>query len=636
MSLRALVVLSSLGLVSGLLSGCADGSDTTAPEPAPPPPPKPALVHVSMDSEVGALLEEFPQDDHQRIAEALIAMPEDWWIERARWQLRLTSIRLVYRKYYFEEAEQESKNALPLPPESAWNITLAGTPTRTTVNGHPIVKVDYHFEGMLVTDEASPGISEPALAKVGGVWDEPFVFPVDPTLLLQRTGYACISEDQFPPDSVDAEEAYRFYDDTCQAEVSGQELCHYSLPLPTQSCEVALRDKVGSVKADLHFERVAYDPLLGDAARTAAPTFTDSPDLEVLTEGEGLNDNRVIYKYIPEGSCAVVEQCVGGSGWRRLLVFDSHDHNVGGQPIHIGPVDYANEGLGGELIDHNVYEFSECHEHYHFAHYGDFTFGSQSTTATHKNGFCLESTDRLSNHEYSPLHTTYECDNQGVDAGWGDLYGSSLPCNWIDVTDIDTSGGAVSGDLTFHSNPDGFICEGELLRDDQGNQIWEPTEFMSAEGAPVDRPACKQKEGTEGNDTGSVSVTLEDVGGFITSPCRSDQDLGPLRNCDFEPKGAIGTCTPGDTVVLDCTNSDSTKAQVVRVCEASTVLGEGMECAHREALVNEVLDSSGTAVTFTCPAARDDGEPGGSYAIYSAPAWLPDGVTDVVCVESGT
>jgi hypothetical protein len=620
---------SAAAFVGFLAVGC--GGDDEADPPPPPGPRKGSLVRVTMDSEVGALLEDFPQDDHARISDALIAMPDSWWIERARWQLRLTSVRLVYRKYYFDEEEQPLKNALPLPPESEWNITLLGMPERTSEDGHAVVKVAYHFESTLLSDEDSPGVSEPELAKVGGVWDEPFVFPIDPTLLLQRTGYACLSEDQFPPDSLDAEDAYRFYDDTCEAELSGVQSCHYTQPFPTESCVEALHERVGDVSADLHFERLAWDPALADEVRTEEPTSVDFPDLEVLTEGEGLDDNRVIYKYIPQGSCAVVESCVGGPGWRRLLVFDSHDHNVGGQPIHIGPVDYYVEGLGGELIDHNVYELSECHQHFHFSHYGDFTFSSPDAASVNKNGFCLESTDRLSNHEYAPLHTTYECSNQGVDAGWGDLYGSSLTCNWVDITDVDSSGGDVEGTLTFHSNPDGFICEGKLLKDEQGNQIWEPTEFMSAAGEPVDRPACEQAPGTEENDIGVVSVTVKQAGGFVTSPCRSDQDLGPLRNCDFAQKGALPTCTPGETVVLNCTNSDSTKPQVVRICEASAVLGVGAECAHREALANAVLATSGTAVSFTCPGMRDASEPGGSYAVYAAPAWGPDGPTDVTC-----
>lgn len=32
---------------------------------------------------------------------------------------------------------------------------------------------------------------------------------------------------------------------------------------------------------------------------------------------------------------------------------------------------------------------------------------------------------------------TYECKPiHGISAGWGDLYGSELDCQWIDITDV--------------------------------------------------------------------------------------------------------------------------------------------------------------------------------------------------------
>jgi len=71
-----------------------------------------------------------------------------------------------------------------------------------------------------------------------------------------------------------------------------------------------------------------------------------------------------------------------------LLIFDSHDHNVGGEPLHIGPVDYFVEGIGGELIDQNVYEYSACRNHFHFQFYGSFSFGSGDDERVQKNGFC--------------------------------------------------------------------------------------------------------------------------------------------------------------------------------------------------------------------------------------------------------
>lgn len=601
------------------------------PPVVPPPPPvvdPGALVNVSMSSRVGVLLDEIPAGAvRDRVASEILASPDAFWIERARNQLRLTSIRLVYRKDYFDEAEQPFVNALPLPPEERWNIALTSEPARETIDGHDLITLTYDFSGTLLTDVESPAISDPALVDVGGAVEEAFTFPIDPTLIFQRTGFACLSEDGFPAESVDAEGAYRFYDDTCEAEEPGFNSCHFTEPLPDESCLDALDRAVGKVGTSLRFERVAWDEARADEVRFGEITTPDAPDLKVLTTGEGLNHNRIIYRYIPPGSCAVFDGCVGGPGWRRLLLFDSHDHNVGGKPLHIGEVDYYVDGIGGELIDHNAYEYSACHDHYHFQYYGDFSWGD---AATQKNGFCIESTDRLSNNEIAPLHTEYVCEFQGVTPGWGDLYGASLTCNWVDITDVDTSGGAVTDDLTFHSNPDGFLCEGELIVDENGDQVWEPTEFRSAEGEVVDRPACEQVPGTEDNDIGSVEVTVPQRGGMVSTACVNDQDIGPFRNCGFTLLDATFTCTPGAQTTLTCTGASPAQPTAIRVCETSAVLGDAMDCSHNDAVALAVMQGDET-LTFTCPEARDATEPGGEVAVFVAPAWAPDGAADIAC-----
>lgn len=611
-----------------------DGNELTGDGAMPDGPPivypAGALVSVSMTSSVGILLEDFPLASRSRLATAFAALPQAYWQERAKQQVRLATYRLIYRQYYYPA--NSGRDSLPLTEPEAWTITLdpAG-PTRTTVDGHDVVAWSYTMTTTLLSDEASPGTTEPNLATIGGTHTESFVFPVDPTLIFQRTGYACMDEDQFPPESVDEENAWEFYDDICGVEGPGSQSCHLTLPLPNKSCNRAVRDEIGRVSADLVFERIAWDAALAASVRTGPVTVQDAPDLSVVTDGHlGLENNRIIYRYFPPGHCALVESCVGGSGWRRLLAFDSYDHNQGGQPIHIGEVDYAVEGLGSELIDHNVYELSACHNHYHFEYYGNFTFGS-GTTELNKNGFCLESTGRISNNELSPLHTPYSCELQGVSAGWGDLYAAGLTCNWVDVTAVNTSAGPVTKPLTFASNPDGFMCEGTLEKDASGNQVWEPTSFTAANGEPVDRPACDEAPGTSANDVGSVDVTLPAKGGMLTQACTDAQTLGPRRNCGFTASATLLSCTAGQSVTVSCTGGTAAKPQVVRFCETSRALGAGVDCVHRDARANVVLEGVPTITTMQCPAARDAIEIGGQLAIYTAPVYEPDGTSTVTC-----
>ncbi len=608
------------------LDGCGDNI-TIPVDPG-------SLVEVRVSSTVGVLLDDLPAGPdgvRERVVPRVLFADPGFWIERAKLQLRLTALRLVYRGLYY--AEELEKGALPLPPEDKWEIVLDPAAKRQTIDGHDLVTIGFTMRGTLLSDVDSPGVSEPALGTVGGSFHESFVFPIDPTLILQRTGFACIDEDQFPPDSVDAENAYQFYDDTCEVEDPLAVSCHLTT-LPSESCIDAVKRGIGSVDSAVNFRRLKWNDAAAEAARTNDVTNPDAPDLKVLTTGfQSLSNNRIIYKYFQPDDCALNEEpaCVGGPGWRRLIEFDSIDHNVGGKPIDIGPVDYFNEGLGGELIDHNVYSLSACHNHFHFLYYGDFGFGAGIDEHVQKNGFCLESTGRLSNHELSPLHTEFNCENQGVSPGWVDLYAAGLTCNWIDVTRIDTAVATVTAPLSFHSNPDGFICEGEPKLDSAGAQIFESTEFKTPTGAAVDRPACDQAAGSETNDVGTVDVTLPIQGGMVSSPCRDTQAFGGARNCGFTQQPTIRTCTAGATTTISCSGGTVAQPQVVRVCEASRALKTGVDCTFQDALANVVVEAGAKVVTFRCPTARDTREAGGKFTLYTAPVFEPDLARAITC-----
>ena len=369
---------------------------------APPPPQDPgSLVQTSMQSEVGVVLDELPTSMRDRVASALVAKPSAFWKERASAQLRLTVYRLVFRQYFHSAA----RSALPLPPEPLWNITLAGTPARRTVDGHDVVSVPYQFSSTLLSDFTSPGVSEPQLAKIGGTWDEPFILPIDPELLFQRTGFACMDEESFPFNSVDSEEVDSFYDQTA---VVGKVLSnvgsYHFTRQPTESCVEALQNHVGRVVTSLRFRRLVWNATVASQVRFGHVTGNE-PDLQIYVPD--FLPSRTNYRYVHatgSGSCEVEEGSVGGTGWRRLLQFATSDENVGNRALTIGGVDYTLSGHAGELDLHNLFELSPCHQHYHFKYYGDLGWADNGTIANSKLGFCLQSTNRVANREGSPLH----------------------------------------------------------------------------------------------------------------------------------------------------------------------------------------------------------------------------------------
>jgi hypothetical protein len=615
----------------------------TAAPVRPADPPDGALIGVTMDSRVGVLLDEVPLEMRDQVVDALLERPESFWRDLAGRQVRLTKRRLNFRNFVYG-----GKGQLPLPPEELWSIRLdpAG-PERQEVDGHDLLTIAYSLSGTLLTGEDSPGRSEPALEEVGGRWEEPFVLPVDPDLLLQRTGNTCLNEAGFPPNSFDSENAYVFFDYTCQPDSIGVRGCHRSLA-PSLSCLEALVARVGVVETAVAFERLEWDDDLAGEVRLGEVKHEDVPDLKVL--GERLETNRVIYRYFPPDSCALAENCVVSGGWRRLLQFEASVQNVGGEALDVGPV-------VSEDPARNLFQFNSCHAHFHFSDYGDFIFSGAGEDIASKQAFCVESTDRLSNNEWSPLTHSFSCSGQGIQAGWIDEYHSGLDCQWIDITEATIPADSEPVSLGFTSNPDHFLCEGTPVFDDEGNRVWEPSGLTTEDGREVERPKCDLVSDWDANNHESLELSLSPNGSFVTEPCAAGE-LGPLRNCGFtEQLNGITAlpatqsdsgrfqatrtagdelespfdCTPGQEVQLSCTVEDGAAAQVLRICEYSQLLGTGVACARRDALTNATVAEEATAVTFTCPFQRDQDEPGGSYTIYTAPIYDESAAAPVSC-----
>jgi hypothetical protein len=287
------------------------------------------------------------------------------------------------------------------------------------------------------------------------------------------------------------------------------------------------------VATAIRFERQPWDAKVADGWRLGDVTNPDGADLAVVQDE--LAVNRLTYRYIGADSCALAEACVGGSGWRRLLQFNASEQNLGAKPVDIGNVDYFvdNPDVSTPNANHHVYEYSSCHHHYHFSHYATFTYGGDPTLGS-KRAFCLESVARYSNNEHSPTWSPYgDCSYQGISQGWGDQYNAGIECQWVDVTNIDTSSGALTEPLGFRSNPDGFLCEGNPVLDKDGNPVWEPTQFLTSDDLPVDRPKCDFMKNWDDNNLGTLDVTLPLPGeGMTTEPCTRGQ-LGRRRNWAF-------------------------------------------------------------------------------------------------------
>jgi hypothetical protein len=167
------------------------------------------------------------------------------------------------------------------------------------------------------------------------------------------------------------------------------------------------------------------------------------PDLRLDT---GALARGVTYDllYFAPDACELqaADLCVGAPGARIVMRFDTFAVNDGDVDLILGVPDPSVLLPSGEP----EWIFSQCHNHFHFQTFARYELRRRGETATllqgQKRSFCVEDTKpdtATTPRRYccAPGVTCELTGHQGVQPGWGDLYPSNLPCQWIDVTDLE-------------------------------------------------------------------------------------------------------------------------------------------------------------------------------------------------------
>ena len=144
--------------------------------------PKGAMVNIDFKSVVGYNLDDIPVKSREAAIDYITEnVTEDEWLDRARYQVKLTIYRQVFRTFYYAPLLQ-----LTLPPEQVWQITFTSEPYETIIEKHIYVARDYKFFSVLIGSESSISASEPKLAKIGGKFKDNYFLPADPEHIFQR------------------------------------------------------------------------------------------------------------------------------------------------------------------------------------------------------------------------------------------------------------------------------------------------------------------------------------------------------------------------------------------------------------------------------------------------------------------
>ena len=178
--------------------------------------------------------------------------------------------------------------------------------------------------------------------------------------------------------SIFEKSAKYMFDDTCK---KTDTVCHKTA-FPQFDCLTALKKFTGVSKTSFVFKRVAYSASLADNYRYGELPVPGS-GLDFAVVQEGMLENAFSIKFFGSGSCELDEGNIGQLGWRRVLMFSSILRNRGGTNLDMGDTYSA---VNPYRIA-NTYEFSTCHQHYHFSHYGKFDYDGAPGS---KRAFCIQ------------------------------------------------------------------------------------------------------------------------------------------------------------------------------------------------------------------------------------------------------
>ncbi len=197
----------------------------------------------------------------------------------------------------------------------------------------------------------------------------------------------------------------------------------------------------------------------------------NGPDLKIMVND--IQSSLFLTTINNSDGCMINEGCLTGYGEREIIRFTTRIENIGEQDYYIGyaPFDVATPST--------QFNYDNCHNHWHYKGYAEylvFDDNQDLLPVGFKAGFCVMDLDC----SYGGGTAAYGCAEMGISAHCGDIYDSSLDCQWIDVTDLEAGVYTLVVRINWDQDPDflgrqetdytnnwGQVCF-ELFRDQNG------------------------------------------------------------------------------------------------------------------------------------------------------------------------
>ena len=215
-------------------------------------------------------------------------------------------------------------------------------------------------------------------------------------------------------------------------------------------------DCTGTIKWQLHY-RGPIKGCMDEKACNYKPQATASdgsciyppnaicplPDLEV-DESEILKTMFLDTVYAGPKDCMLAEGCLRKAGLRYVIKFATHIRNI-------GEADFV---LGDVTGDPSLFIVDPCHGHWHYKEFIQHIIlnsKGEQVLASQKDGFCISDLECPKG-----IIGTYGCNYMGITPGCGDVYDVTVPCQWVDITSLDTGEYKLRVIANWRKDPDRY------------------------------------------------------------------------------------------------------------------------------------------------------------------------------------
>ncbi|ADB59165.1 hypothetical protein Htur_0264 [Haloterrigena turkmenica DSM 5511] len=179
-------------------------------------------------------------------------------------------------------------------------------------------------------------------------------------------------------------------------------------------------------------------PVDEENSTTPSTTESDSEPSDDQVEDDQVEDQPEV-NFVPgvrnfdvsieefDESSADVEDGFVTPGEHRLLRFDMIIYNVGDADAELGHPENRSD----------LFEYSDSHNHAHLKGFNKYKIldeAGNEMNAGKKQTFCLR--DNFQTRSNASSSAKFDCDYQGISAGWADVYPASLPGQYLVIDDL--------------------------------------------------------------------------------------------------------------------------------------------------------------------------------------------------------